>query len=60
MKDLGVFIDAKLLFHDHANCILSHCIKLLERVRRIPLYFSSLECMLSLYIALVRSKLLLK
>jgi hypothetical protein len=57
IKDLGVFIDAKLHFHDHVNYIFSHCIKLLGLVHNITFNFSSLECMLTLYITLVRSKL---
>jgi hypothetical protein len=57
MKDLGVFIDAKLHFHNHVNYILPHCIKLLGIVHSITLAFSSLESMLRLYIILVRSKL---
>jgi hypothetical protein len=57
MKDLGVFIDAKLHFHDHINYIFSQCIRLLGLVRNITFNFSSLECMLTLYIALVRCKL---
>jgi hypothetical protein len=57
IKDLGVFIDTKLHLHDHINYLFSHCIKLLGLVRSITFNFSSLECMLTLYIALVRSKL---
>jgi hypothetical protein len=57
IKDLWVFIDAKLYFHDHVNYIFSHCIKLLGLVRNITFNFSSLECMLTLHITLVRSKL---
>jgi hypothetical protein len=57
IKDLGVFIDARLHFHDHINYLFSQSIKLLGLVRNITFNFSSLECMLTLYIALVRSKL---
>jgi hypothetical protein len=57
VKDLGVFTDAKLHFHDHVIYIFSHCIKLLGLVHSITFNFSSLECMLRLYITLVRSKL---
>jgi hypothetical protein len=57
IKDLVVFIDAKLHFHGHVNYLFSHFIKLLGLVRNITFNFSSLECMLILYIALVRSKL---
>jgi hypothetical protein len=57
IKYLGVYIDAKLHFHYHVNHIFSDCIKLLGLIRSITLHFSSLECMLRLYIALVRSKI---
>jgi hypothetical protein len=57
VRDLGVFIDAKLHFHDHINYIFSHCIKLLSIVGSITSNLSSLECILRLYITLVRSKL---
>jgi hypothetical protein len=43
INDLGVFIDAKLHFHDHVNYILSHCIKLLGLVRSIIFNFSPLD-----------------
>jgi hypothetical protein len=32
IKDLGVFIDSKLRFHDYVDCIFSQCIKLLGLV----------------------------
>jgi hypothetical protein len=51
IKDLGVFIDAKLHYHDHVNYIFSHYVKLLGLVRNITFNFSSIECMLRLYIA---------
>jgi hypothetical protein len=57
IKDMGVFVDAKLYFHNHVNHIFSHCIKLLGLVRSITFNFSSLECMLILYITLVTSTL---
>ncbi|PNF32147.1 hypothetical protein B7P43_G02842 [Cryptotermes secundus] len=57
VKDLGVFIDAKLYFHDQVNYIFSQCAKLLGLVRNITYNFSSLDCMFSLYTTLVRSKL---
>jgi hypothetical protein len=56
-RDLRVFTNAELHFHDHVNYIFSRCIKLLGLVRSITFNFSSLECMLRLYIKLVRSKL---
>jgi hypothetical protein len=57
IKDLGVFIDIKLHFHNHVNHIFSHSIKLLGLVRSINFTFSSLECMHRLYITLVSSRL---
>ncbi|PNF18215.1 hypothetical protein B7P43_G17756 [Cryptotermes secundus] len=57
VKDLGVFIDAKLYFHDQVNYIFSHYVKLLGLVHNITFNFSSLDCMFRLYTALVRSKL---
>jgi hypothetical protein len=51
IKDLGIFIDSKLQFHNHVNHIFSHSIKLLGPVRSITFTFSSLEC------TLVRSEL---
>jgi hypothetical protein len=57
IKDLGIFLDSKLQFHDHINHVFSHCIKLLGLARSISFTFSSLDCMHKLYIALIRSKL---
>jgi hypothetical protein len=55
-KDLGIFLDSKLHFHNHANFVFSHCIKLLGLDRNITFNFSSLEYMYILYFTLVRSK----
>jgi hypothetical protein len=57
IKDLGIFLDSKLQFHDHVNHVFSHCINLLGLVRSITFTFSSLDFMHKLYIALIRSKL---
>jgi hypothetical protein len=57
IKDLGVFIDSKLRFHNHVDYIFSQCIKLLGLVRTLPFSFSSLDCLYMLYFILVRSKL---
>jgi hypothetical protein len=57
IKDLGIFLDSKLHFHNHVNHIFSRCIKLLGPVRTITFTFSSLEFMLRLCVALIRSKL---
>jgi hypothetical protein len=56
IKDLEIFLDSKLQFHDHVNHVFSPCIKLLGLVRSITFTFSSLDCMHKLYIALIRSK----
>jgi hypothetical protein len=43
--------------HIYVNHIFSDCIELLGLIRSITLHFSSLECMLRLYITVVRSKI---
>jgi hypothetical protein len=57
IKDLGVFFDSKLHFHNHVSYVFSECIKLLDLIRSITYSFSSLECLYVLYFTLVRSKL---
>jgi hypothetical protein len=57
IKDLGVFIDSKLYFHNHVDSIFSECIKLLGLIRSITFRFASLDCLYALYFTLVRSKL---
>jgi hypothetical protein len=57
IKDLGVFTDSKLWFHNHVDYIFSWCIKLLGLVRTLTFSFSSLDCLYMLYFTLVRSKL---
>jgi hypothetical protein len=57
IKDLGVFIDSKLRFHNHVDYIFSQCIKLLGLVRTLTFSFSSLDCLYMLYFTLFRSKL---
>jgi hypothetical protein len=52
-----VYIDNKLHFHDHVNYIFSRSTRLLVLIRNITFNFSSIESMLRLYIALVRSML---
>jgi hypothetical protein len=56
VKDLVVYLDSKLHFHDHVNFIFSHCIKMLGLIRSVTYNYSTLECMLVLYFVLVRSK----
>jgi hypothetical protein len=48
VKDLGVYFDSKLHFHDHVNSIFSQCIKLLGLIRCATFNFSTLDCMLTL------------
>jgi hypothetical protein len=57
IKDLSVFYDLKLYFHNYVDFILSECIELLGLIRSITFRFSSLECLYVLYFTLVRSKL---
>jgi hypothetical protein len=57
IKDLGVFIDFKLRFHNYVDYIFSQCIKLLGLVSTLTFSFSSLDCLYMLYFTLVRSKL---
>jgi hypothetical protein len=57
IKDLGVYIDSKLHFHQHVDFLFSHTMKLLGLIRTITFSFSTLDSLLMLYIAIVRSKL---
>jgi hypothetical protein len=57
MKDLGVHIDSKLHFHQHVDSFFSHTMKLLGLIRTITFSCSTLDGLLMLYIAIVRSKL---
>jgi hypothetical protein len=45
IKDLRVFFESKLHFHNHVNCVFSECIKLLGLICSITCSFSSLECL---------------
>ncbi|PNF34240.1 hypothetical protein B7P43_G17496 [Cryptotermes secundus] len=56
VKDLGVYLDSKLHFHDHVNFVFSQCIKMLGIIRSITFNYSTLGCMFILYFTLVRSK----
>jgi hypothetical protein len=42
IKDLGVFFDSKLYFHEHVDYVFSDCIKLLGLIRSVTYRFSSL------------------
>jgi hypothetical protein len=57
IKDLGVHINCKINFHCHVNFIFSLALKLLGLIRTITFSFSTSDCLLMLYFALVRSKL---
>jgi hypothetical protein len=57
IKDLGVFLDSKLHFHNHVDYVFSECIKLLGLIRSTAYSFSSLECLRVLYPTLVRPRL---
>jgi hypothetical protein len=57
IKDLGVFFDSKLHFHNHVDYVFSECIKLLGLICSITYIFSSLECLYVLYFTLVRPRL---
>jgi hypothetical protein len=43
IKDLGLFFDSKLYFHNHVDFTFSECVKLLGRIRPITFRFYSLE-----------------
>jgi hypothetical protein len=57
IKDLGVFLDSKLYFHQHVDYLFSDTITLLGLIRSITFSFSSLDSLMILYSSLVRSKL---
>ncbi|PNF19262.1 hypothetical protein B7P43_G08007 [Cryptotermes secundus] len=56
VKDLGVYLESKLHFHNHVNFIFSYCVKMLGTIRSITFNYSTLGCMFILYFTLVRSK----
>jgi hypothetical protein len=57
VKDLGVHTDSNLHFHQHVDSLFSHTMKLLGLIPTITFSSSSLDSLLMLYIAIVRSKL---
>jgi hypothetical protein len=57
ITDLGVHIDGELRFHRHVGFLLSHALTLLGLIRTITFSFSTIDSLLMLYFALVRSKL---
>jgi hypothetical protein len=56
IRDLGVFIDSKLHFHNHIDYIFSQCIKLLGLVQATTFPFYSIGPLYILYCTLIRSK----
>jgi hypothetical protein len=53
IKDLGVFFDSKLHFHNHDDFTVSKCIKLLGLIRSTTFRVCSLNCLYVLYFTLV-------
>jgi hypothetical protein len=57
IKDLGVMLDSKLYFHCHIDFVYSQALRALGLTRFITYNLSSLDSLVVLYIALIRSKL---
>jgi hypothetical protein len=57
IKDLGVMVNSKLYFHCHVDFVYSQALGTLGLIRFITYNFSSLDSLVILYIALIRSKL---
>jgi hypothetical protein len=57
IKDLGVHIDSKLHFHQDVDSLFSHTMKLLGLIRTITFPFFTLDSLLMLCVAIVRSNL---
>jgi hypothetical protein len=56
-KDLGVMVDSKLYFHCHVDFVYSQAQRTLGLIRFVTYIFSSLDSLVVLYVALIRSKL---
>jgi hypothetical protein len=56
MKDLGVMVDSKLYFHCQVDFVYSQALRTLGLIRLITYNFSSLDSLVVLYSALIRSK----
>jgi hypothetical protein len=56
IKDLGVLLDSKLLFHHHVDYVFSQSLKMLGIIRTMSFSFSPFDSFLLLYVTLVRSK----
>jgi hypothetical protein len=57
IKDLDINIDCKLHFHHHVYFLFSHSMILLGLIYTITFFFSTIDSLLMLYVALVTSKL---
>jgi hypothetical protein len=57
IKDLGVVLDSKLYFHCYVDFVYFQALRALGLIRFIAYNFSSLDSLVDLYIALIRSKL---
>jgi hypothetical protein len=57
IKDLGVMLDSKLYFHCHVDFVYSQALRTLGLIRYITYNFSSIDSLVVLYIALIRSKI---
>jgi hypothetical protein len=57
IKHLGVMLDSKLYFHCHVDFIYPQTLRSLGLIRFIAYNLSSLDSLVVLYIALMRSKL---
>ena len=57
VKDLGIFIDEKLHFHEHIDYLIKYCKKIWFQILYITKYSSEYKQLITLYITLIRSRL---
>jgi hypothetical protein len=57
MKDLGVMLDSKLHFHCYVDYVHSQALRILGLIRYITYKSSSLDSIIALYNALIKSRL---
>jgi hypothetical protein len=50
IKDLGVMLDSKLYFHRHVDFVYSQALRTLRLIHNVTYNFSSLDCLIVLYI----------
>lgn len=55
IKDIGIYYSSTISFNYHIDVITSHALKILGFIKRNTKLFSSLNCLRSLYFALVWS-----